>query len=194
MNETAAEEHGLVHFFTDVWPLLALGLIGALLVRACLPVHPLPSPPGPALPTDPKTAVGVGNWQAMTALSALTPQASVTQVLQAFNLVVIDFKDSSSTLPDDAEPVLARVAATIAARPESERFEIASHTDGSLSPLADLELSRRRAQAVVDFLVNEGVAAQRLQARALGDTEPLSSEPDQEARAHQQRLEFSLLP
>jgi outer membrane protein OmpA-like peptidoglycan-associated protein len=194
MSEPAAGDQGVMRFFTDVWPLLALGLIGAVMVRACLPVHPLPSPRGLAAPSDPKTAVGVGNWQAMAALNALTPQASVTQVLQAFNLIVIDFKEGSSTVPDDAEPVLLRVAATIASRPDSERFEIASHTDGSLSPLADLELSRRRAQAVVDFLVNAGVSAQRLQARALGDAEPLSSEPDQEARAHQQRVEFSLLP
>jgi outer membrane protein OmpA-like peptidoglycan-associated protein len=86
------------------------------------------------------------------------------------------------------------VAATIAARPPGERYEISGHTNPTESPLADLELSRRRAQAVIDFLVNQGIASQRLQARGAGDAEPVSSEPDEESRLRNRRLEFALLP
>jgi OmpA-OmpF porin, OOP family len=192
MTEGAAADHGVVRFFTDVWPLVALGLIGALLIRACLPAHPLSAAAGPAPPFDPKTAVRVGNFHAMAALSALTPESSATQALAALNLIAIDFKAGSAALPDDAEPVLTQAAAAIAARSATERFEISGHADAATSPLTDLELSRRRAQAVVDFLVNQGVASQRLQARGAGDAQPASNEPDEESG--NRRLEFALLP
>ncbi|HUD25112.1 MAG TPA: OmpA family protein [Burkholderiaceae bacterium] len=192
MTEGAAADHGVVRFFTDVWPLVALGLIGALLIRACLPAHPLAAAAGPAPPFDPKTAVRVGNFHAMAALSALAPESSATQALAALNLIAIDFKAGSAALPDDAEPVLTQAAAAIAARPATERFEISGHADAATSPLTDLELSRRRAQAVVDFLVNQGVASQRLQARGAGDAQPASNEPDEESG--NRRLEFVLLP
>jgi outer membrane protein OmpA-like peptidoglycan-associated protein len=192
MTESATADHGVIRFFTDTWPLLALGLIGALLIRACLPAHPLPAAGGPAPPFDPKTAVRVGNFHAMAALGALMPDSGTSQVLEALNLVAIDFRAGSATLPDDAEPVLTQVAAAIAARPGSERFEISAHADAIASPLADLDLSRRRAQSVVDFLVNQGVASQRLQAHGGGDAVPASNEPDEEAR--NRRLEFALLP
>jgi outer membrane protein OmpA-like peptidoglycan-associated protein len=194
MTESDAADHGVIRFFTDIWPLLALGLIGALLIRACLPAHPLPAATGPAPPFDPKTAVRVGNFHAMAALGALTAQSATSQVLEALNLVVIDFKAGSSTLPDDAEPVLMQVGGALAARPADERYEISGHTDATDSPLADLELSRRRAQAAIDFLVNQGVASRRLRARGAGDAEPVSSEPDEESRFRNRRLEFALLP
>jgi outer membrane protein OmpA-like peptidoglycan-associated protein len=107
---------------------------------------------------------------------------------------VIDFAPGSAARPDAAEPVLVRVATLIAARPPIERYEIAGHTDGSGSPLADLELSRQRAQAVADFLVNQGVARERVQARAVGDAEPVANEATEEARFRNRRLTFALLP
>jgi OOP family OmpA-OmpF porin len=192
MTDSDAADQGVVRFLTDGWPVLALGLIAALLVRACLPAHPLPAAAGPAPPFDPKTAVRVGNWHAMAALGALTPESSASQALAALNLIAIDFKAGSAALPDDAEPVLTQAAAAIAARPATERFEISGHTDATASPLTDLELSRRRAQAVVDFLVNQGVASQRLLARGAGEAEPVPNEPDEESR--NRRLEFALLP
>jgi outer membrane protein OmpA-like peptidoglycan-associated protein len=59
--------------------------------------------------------------------------------------------------------------------------------------LADLELSRRRAQAVVDFLVNQGASGERLQARGEGDEDAVAGETSQESRSRSRRLEFALL-
>jgi OOP family OmpA-OmpF porin len=194
MPDDAVPDHGAVRFITDVWPLLALGLIGALIIRACAPVHSALPAPTSAPAFDVPSAARVGNAHATAALDSLTPQSSPAQMLDALNLPVIDFAAGSSTLPEAAEPVLTRVATVIAARPPSERFEVSGHTDGTGSPLADLELSRRRAQAVVDFLVKQGVPTQRLQARGDGDQDPVTSEATEEARFRNRRLQFTLLP
>jgi outer membrane protein OmpA-like peptidoglycan-associated protein len=183
-----------LRFVTDAWPLLALGVIGALIIRACAPAHSAAPAAGFGPPFDVSTAARVANWHAMAALGALAPDASASQILEALNLPVIEFAPGSATLPEGAEPILARVAALIAARPQVERYEICGHTDGTGSPLADLELSRRRAQAVADFLVNQGVARERVQARGAGDAEPVAHDATDEARFRNRRLAFAMLP
>ncbi len=184
-------DRGVVRFITDAWPLVALGVIGALIIRACVPVHP---PVQPAGAFDPQTGVRVGNWHAMSALQALTAESGSVQVLGALNLLVIDFSATGSKLPDSAEPVLTRVAAVIEARPTSERYEITAYSERMDSPLADLDLSRRRAQAVVDFLIKQGVPTRRLQARGAGDQDPVAGEPGEESSFRNQHLQFALLP
>jgi len=194
MPDETAPDNGAIRFFTDAWPLLALGVIGALLIRACVPAHSGPPVVATTAPSDEPPAVRIGNSAATAALNALTPESSVAQVVAALNLVAIDFGVGRSTLPDAAAPVLTRVAGVISARPPSERLEISAHADGNGSPLADLELSRRRAQAVVDFLVNEGVPSQQLQARGISDQNPAAGEPGQESSVRNQRIQFTLLP
>jgi len=194
MSERHDPDQGVMRFVTDVWPLLALGVIGALLIRACAPIHSAQPVAGFAPGFDASNAVRVGNWHAMAALDALAPDADAARVLEALNLPVIDFAPGSAMLPDPAEPLLVRVAAVIVARPPNERYEICGHTDGTGSPLADLELSRQRAQAVADFLVNQGVARERVQARGAGDAEPVAHDATDEARFRNRRLAFAMLP
>jgi outer membrane protein OmpA-like peptidoglycan-associated protein len=194
MAAQAASDHTTLRFFTDAWPLLALGIIGAVIIRACVPAPP--SAPGAesSARLDASSPDKLFNAGALAALGALTPDAEVGHVVEALNLVSVDFAAGNSTLPDSADPVLTRAAAVISAGPDSEHFEVSAHSDGMLSPLADLELSRRRSQAVVDFLVNQGVASQRLRARAIGDQDPVTTEPGQEAGTRKQRIQFTLLP
>ena len=194
MSNQPASGDGAIRFFTDVWPLFALGVIGALLIRACVPAHPGPAVTATAPPSETPPAVRIGNGTAMAALSALTAESGIAQVMEALNLVVVDFGAGRSTVPDADEPVLIKVASVMAARPASERFEISAHGDDAGSPLSDLELGRRRAQAVVDFLVNQGVPAQELQARGVFDQDPLTGEPGHESSVRNQRIQFTLLP
>ena len=194
MADQAAPDHGAIRFFTDAWPLLALGVIAASLIRACVPAHPGPAVAASAPPYEEPPAVRIGNSAATAALNALTPESDVAQVIAALNLVAIDFGVGGSTLPDAATPVLTQLADVISARLSSQRLAISAHADGAGSPLADLELSRRRAQAVVDFLVNQGIPAQQLQARGVSTEDPVTSEPGQESSVRNQRIQFTLLP
>jgi OOP family OmpA-OmpF porin len=176
------------------WPLLALGLMAVLFVRACVPLDSSPAPAGAVPVFDTGLAIQVGNQHAMAALDALTPKSTSAQVLDALNLSVVDFERDSNRLPDSATAVLQRAALVIAARPATERYLIAGHTDGRGSPLADIELSRRRAQAVADALAQDGVDAARLDVHGEGDERPVSNESTDEARFRNRRIEFSLAP
>lgn len=55
-----------------------------------------------------------------------------------------------------------------------KRFLVAGHTDSVGSRELNLELSRRRANALVKFLVDNGIDPARLDAKGLGMEQPLS--------------------
>ncbi len=51
-------------------------------------------------------------------------------------------------------------------------IELMSHTDTRGAPADNMELSQKRAQSVVDYLISKGIAADRLQARGYGESQP----------------------
>ena len=57
------------------------------------------------------------------------------------------------------------------------RVRIEGHTDSSGSRAINVSLSQRRAQAVADYLVSQGVAAGRLEVRGYGYDRPLPGRP-----------------
>lgn len=69
----------------------------------------------------------------------------------------------------------AKVFAEALRRPElaSKQFLIEGHTDSSGSRALNLDLSKRRAQAVADYLSSLGVSRDRLQVRGYGPDRPL---------------------
>ena len=69
----------------------------------------------------------------------------------------------------------ARTFAQALMMPElkDKRFLIEGHTDSSGSRALNLDLSRRRAQSVVDFLVAQGVDQGRVEVKGVGPDEPL---------------------
>jgi len=51
-------------------------------------------------------------------------------------------------------------------------IELMSHTDSRGTPADNIELSQKRAQSVVDYLISKGIAADRLMARGYGESQP----------------------
>lgn len=73
----------------------------------------------------------------------------------------------------------------------TKRFLIEGHTDARGPREANIELSRRRAQTVADFLIAQGVSASRIEVKGVGPDEPL---PGQSAAAEaNRRVEAVLL-
>ena len=72
------------------------------------------------------------------------------------------------------------------------RFVIAGHTDDRGSDQHNLQLSRRRAEAVRSYLIQQGgVRADRLSIEAHGENYPLMGEDSEFARSMNRRVEFS---
>lgn len=68
--------------------------------------------------------------------------------------------------------------------------EIGGHTDNVGYPQKNLTLSENRANAVRDYLINKGIAAERLTAKGFGDTRPVAPNTTPEGRRHNRRVEF----
>lgn len=65
------------------------------------------------------------------------------------------------------------------------------HTDDQGSDDYNLDLSQRRARAVVNALINDhGIDAGRLEARGLGETVPVDSNESDSGRAMNRRVEL----
>jgi outer membrane protein OmpA-like peptidoglycan-associated protein len=102
----------------------------------------------------------------------------------------IHFDVNSDRLREESVPVLAMVARALAAEP-SLRLRIEGHTDSSGDPAKNLDLSRRRAEAVRQALISRfAIAGDRLTSEGLGQTKPAAPNDTPRGRAENRRVEF----
>jgi len=73
------------------------------------------------------------------------------------------------------------------------KIEISGHTDNVGGASANQKLSESRAQAVVKYLVENGVETSRLKAKGYGETQPKFGNDTEENRAKNRRIEFRIL-
>jgi len=105
----------------------------------------------------------------------------------------IRFETGKAVIRPESHGILAEVAAVLREHPELRKLEVAGHTDDRGSDRKNLKLSQQRAEAVVAWLVSQGVAAERLVPRGYGETQPLEPNTSDEARARNRRVEFRVL-
>jgi len=87
----------------------------------------------------------------------------------------IHFEFDQSTLTDEAKAQLRRSVSSLQANP-SATLRIAGHTSASGTAEHNQALSERRASVVRDYLVERGVASNRLSTVGYGNTRPISHE------------------
>ncbi|MEE2869627.1 OmpA family protein [Alcanivorax profundi] len=101
----------------------------------------------------------------------------------------IGFELNSSKITATSRPTLDRLAASLNAQTDFN-VEVAGHTDSSGSAEYNENLSDQRAHAVRQYLVDQGVAAERLTARGYGEVDPVASNETASGRAMNRRVEF----
>lgn len=70
-------------------------------------------------------------------------------------------------------------------------IEVAGHTDSKGSDAYNMKLSQQRAEAVRNFLISRGVAADRLTAKGYGESQPVADNATEEGRFKNRRVELS---
>jgi len=99
------------------------------------------------------------------------------------------FASGQATIDAASAPILERLALAINATPGVD-VEVVGHTDGEGAVEINQDISERRAQAVVDRLVELGVDIERLRARGAGESEPIGDNDTEEGRAQNRRIAF----
>lgn len=103
------------------------------------------------------------------------------------------FDTGKSDLKPEAKPVLADLAAALNSLSD-RRFQVAGHTDTTGTDALNWRLSVARAIAVVEQLVQDGVAAKSLSAGGYGPHMPVASNDNDEGKKRNRRVELLLMP
>jgi OmpA-OmpF porin, OOP family len=102
--------------------------------------------------------------------------------------VFFDF--NKATLQPASDGALAQVAGILAAD-KALKLEVQGHTDNVGTDAYNQTLSEARAKSVMAWLVQHGVAADRLTAKGYGKTKPVADNANDEGRAKNRRVEIA---
>ena len=101
----------------------------------------------------------------------------------------VNFDFDKSNIRPDALPILEEACKTLKAEPSIE-VSCDGHTDSIGTEEYNMALSKRRANAVRDWLIKCGIPASRLTARGFGKSKPVASNATAEGRAQNRRTEL----
>ncbi|MGR3792935.1 OmpA family protein [Vannielia sp. SX4] len=101
----------------------------------------------------------------------------------------IYFASGSSRLSGESEPLLKELL-DITSRCPGIEVEVAGHTDSVGKASDNQRLSERRAQSVADYLIENGIAPERLTAKGYGEEKPVASNDTAEGKGKNRRIEF----
>lgn len=104
----------------------------------------------------------------------------------------LHFKSGGSTIESSSYPMLSEVASYLK-RKKDTNICIEGHTDDEGSATANLQLSQKRAEAVRNFLIKEGVPALRITTKGYGETKPIADNTTPEGRAKNRRTEIQIV-
>lgn len=105
---------------------------------------------------------------------------------------VVEFEFASDELTDVGKALLDELLVPLAEF-SAVSIKIEGHADAQGSPERNLELSFRRAQAVVVYFVEQGEDSNRFVAVGYGDTRPIADNSTEEGRQKNRRIEFIAL-
>ncbi len=162
---------------------VVFGTAGYYLCRALAKEEPAPPEPTPAPAVEPRVT------QPIQPEPEPEPEPELAEriVLRGVNF---DF-DKSEIRPD-AAVILDEAIRILADRP-TVRIRVEGHTDWTGTEAYNQGLSERRAAAVKRYLVEHGIAADRLQTAGYGETRPVASNQTREGRALNRRVELRVV-
>lgn len=100
------------------------------------------------------------------------------------------FRSGESALAPAAQQKLTLIAGTLAPQAEEHDIVVEGHTDSRGSRSDNMQLSRQRAQVVVNFLVARGVPVDAISAVGVGPDRPIADNNSRDGRSENRRVEI----
>ena len=101
----------------------------------------------------------------------------------------ITFDVGKSTIKPESMGEINRIVTLMTENPDL-KFSVEGHTDSTGKPESNQTLSEQRSKAIVDKLVELGIAKERLAAVGKGQNSPIADNNTDEGRAKNRRVEF----
>jgi outer membrane protein OmpA-like peptidoglycan-associated protein len=105
----------------------------------------------------------------------------------------IEFDFDSARIRPESFSILNQVALTLLQNPQLTRVRVEGHTDERGSSSYNRDLSQRRAESVMKYLIRKRVEAKRLEAVGYGEDRPLLPGTGEAVWAKNRRVEFTIL-
>jgi OOP family OmpA-OmpF porin len=104
----------------------------------------------------------------------------------------VQFELNSSELTPGSDESLDKVVAAMNDYPNL-RVEVQAHTDSMGEASYNQYLSEQRAGSVRDYLVAKGIAADRLEVKGYGESQPIADNSTRDGRAKNRRVELKII-
>jgi len=157
-----------------------IGCPGRELLGVPCPVPPAPAPVAAAPEPAPAPVVAAPE----PAPAALAPVAPQKLVMEGVN-----FDFDKAVIRQEDIPKLDRDVATLKEWGDV-KVEVAGHTCNIGTDEYNMGLSQRRADAVRNYLISQGIPADRLTAKGYGESQPTADNSTREGRVQNRRVEL----
>ncbi|MEL6341597.1 MAG: OmpA family protein [Myxococcota bacterium] len=141
---------------------------------------PVPSPPDPDI--DITRLIGDPSFEDGTGIGIEGTRIRLDEP--------IEFVYNTAQIKAESIPILVNVAGLLNENRQIAQIVVEGHASDEGSFEYNFRLSRDRANAVVDALMDAGVHPSRMAARAMGEVKPKALTDDETERARERRVEF----
>lgn len=105
----------------------------------------------------------------------------------------VHFEFNKAIIRPVSYPILDDVAYLLKINPQIKKVRVEGHTDWIGGDAYNQRLSEKRAGSVRDYLVEKGIAPERLEAVGYGEARPIADNNTTQGRARNRRTEFTVL-
>ena len=103
------------------------------------------------------------------------------------------FDSGKDTIQKRSFSLIDQIAQVLRAHPEVKKVRIEGHTDSDGSEEGNLDLSKRRARAVLTALVSRDIESERLESEGFGETKPIANNKTKAGKAQNRRVELAIV-
>ena len=131
--------------------------------------------------------------RAVAALQSLSQVANVKEEPRGVVITIsgaLLFPSGEERLSPIARQNLDQVANALAQQPSDRSIRVEGHTDDTGSERTNVQLSRKRARAVAEYLIERDIDAERIETVGYGESRPIADNGTAEGRSANRRIEI----